>query len=60
MVKGISRNYKQPIAYYFTNKLNKMQLKNMLKCVVKHAQDAGLVIVNTICDQNTVNVAYRV
>ncbi|CAH2086827.1 unnamed protein product [Euphydryas editha] len=56
MVKGVKENYKQPIAYYFTNSLNKIQLKNIIKSIVKHAQEAGLVILNTVCDQSTVNV----
>lgn len=31
MVKGINRSFKQPIAYYFTNSINKLQLKTVFK-----------------------------
>jgi DNA transposase THAP9 len=57
MIKGVKQNFKQPIAYYFTNGLNKYELKHYIKCVIKHAQDAGLIILNTVCDQSAVNVA---
>lgn len=36
MVKGIKANYKQPVAYYFTNSLNKNFLKQVLLDVIKH------------------------
>lgn len=29
----------------------------MIKIVIKHAQDSGLVVINTVCDQSTVNVS---
>lgn len=57
MIKGIQQNFKQPIAYYFTNCLKKTELKKLIKTVIRHAQDAGLIIVDTVCDQSTVNVS---
>lgn len=33
-----------------------MELKKILIEVVKYSQDSGLVILNTVCDQSTVNV----
>lgn len=57
MVKGIKQNFKQPIAYYFTSCLNKFELKKLVKTVIRHAQDSGLIIINTVCDQSTVNVS---
>lgn len=56
MIRGVKKNFKQPIAYYFTSCLNKIDLKNCIKEVVKQVQDTGLIIVATICDQSTVNV----
>lgn len=57
MVKSIKNNYKQPVAYYFTTKLNKMELKTVIKEVIINCQNAGLIIINTVCDQSTVNVS---
>lgn len=56
MVKGIKQNFKQPIAFYYTTGLNKVELKNIIIDVIKHAQRSGLKIINTVCDQCTVNV----
>lgn len=39
MVKGIKQNFKQPIAYYFTNCLNKIELKKLVKTVIRCAHD---------------------
>lgn len=57
MVKGIKANYKQPVAYYFTNSLNKNFLKQVLLDVIKHVQATGLKILATVCDQSIVNVS---
>lgn len=35
MVKGIKKHFKQPVAYYFTNSLNKCELKTIIKDVIK-------------------------
>lgn len=56
MVKGIKQNFKQPIAYYFTAGLKKFELKNLIKTVIKRSFKSGLIIINTLCDQSTVNV----
>ncbi|KAF9823382.1 hypothetical protein SFRURICE_006595 [Spodoptera frugiperda] len=55
MVKGLRKKFKQPIAYYFTNALNKAQLKEILKKVVSYVRSTGLKVVCTVCDQSTVN-----
>uniref|UniRef100_A0A2H1VU46 SFRICE_022106 n=1 Tax=Spodoptera frugiperda TaxID=7108 RepID=A0A2H1VU46_SPOFR len=34
MVKGIRKNFKQPVAYFFTNTLNKTELKNIIKEII--------------------------
>lgn len=56
MVKGIKYNFKQPIAYFFTNNLKKDELEIMIKMVIEHSIKAGLIITNTVCDQSSVNV----
>ncbi|XP_060807395.1 uncharacterized protein LOC106135789 [Amyelois transitella] len=48
---------KQPVAYYFTTKLNKLELKTVIKEVIINCQNAGLIVINTVCDQSTVNVS---
>ncbi|XP_060801325.1 transposable element P transposase isoform X2 [Amyelois transitella] len=57
MIKGIKSNFKQPVAYYFTTKLNKLELKTVIKEVIINCQNAGLIVINTVCDQSTVNVS---
>ncbi|CAH0726212.1 unnamed protein product, partial [Brenthis ino] len=56
MVKGVISNFKQPVAYYFTNSLNKITLKNIIKSVIEHTLETGLIITSTVCDQSPVNV----
>lgn len=56
MVKGIKKHYKQPVAYFFTNALNKIDLKSIIKDVINNIQKTGLIILCTVCDQSTVNV----
>lgn len=56
MVKGIKRSFKQPIAYYFTNSLNKIELKTIIKTVIQQCIKSGLIIVCTVCDQSQTNV----
>ncbi|KAL0818773.1 hypothetical protein ABMA28_008100 [Loxostege sticticalis] len=46
MVKGIKKNYKQPVTNYFTQNLNKIDKKKI----------TGLRVVATVCDQRAVNV----
>lgn len=57
MVKAVKNNYKQPIAYYFTNCLSKIELKTKLKAVIEQCFKCGLIILNTVCDQSAVNVS---
>lgn len=56
MVKGITKNYKQPIAYTFIKgSTNKFQLCAMIKKIVNSIQETGLKVVATICDQGANN-----
>lgn len=57
MIKGLKQNFKQPVAYYFTNGLQKIELKKLIKCVVSELQKSGLIIINSVCDQSSVNVS---
>lgn len=56
MVKGITKNFKQPIAYTFVKgATNKHQLCALIKEVVSSVQNTGLEIIATICDQGATN-----
>lgn len=57
MVKGVKNNEKRPIAYYFANCLNKFELKTKSKLVIEECFKCGLIILNTVCDQSSVNVS---
>ncbi|RVE48289.1 hypothetical protein evm_007040 [Chilo suppressalis] len=56
MIKGVKANYKQPVAYYFTNSINKWILKNLIAEVIKKLQETGLTVLCTVCDQGAANV----
>lgn len=56
MIKGVKANYKQPVAYYFTNSISKIQLKSLIIEVIKKLQTTGLTVLCTVCDQGTANV----
>lgn len=57
MVKGLKAKFKQPVAYYFTNSLNKIELKNIIVEVIKEIQKSGLIVLCTVCDQSAINVS---
>ena len=57
MIKGLKQNFKQPVAYYFTSGLQKIELKSLIKSVVSEVQKSGLIILNTVCDQSPINVS---
>lgn len=57
MIKGVQVNYKQPVAYYFTQKMKSISLKETIKNVIDCVQKTGLVVIATVCDQSTVNVS---
>lgn len=54
MVKGITKNFKQPIAFnqytFVKGATNKHQLCALIKEVVSSVQNTGLEIIATICD----------
>lgn len=56
MIRGLIRNYKQPVAYTFSQASTKgPELAKQLKAVIRVLQDAGLIVVATVCDQGTNN-----
>ncbi|XP_041968614.1 uncharacterized protein LOC121725650 isoform X1 [Aricia agestis] len=57
MIRGLIKNYKQPVAYTFSQSATKgPELAKQLKAVVTELQNAGLIVVATVCDQGTNNV----
>ncbi|CAB3231574.1 unnamed protein product [Arctia plantaginis] len=58
MIRGLLKNYKQPVAYTFSQAATKgPELAKQLKAVVTALQGAGLTVVATVCDQGTNNVS---
>lgn len=57
MVKGVKKNFKQPVAYYFTQRLSTPRLKEILKEVAAEVLATGLKIVATVCDQGSPNTS---
>jgi cobalamin biosynthesis Mg chelatase CobN len=56
MVRGIRKNYKQTVAYYFTRDTVKThQLKQIIVYIIKQLQEVGLNVVATVCDQGSTN-----
>jgi len=56
MVKGITKNFKQPVVYTFVKgATNKYKLCALIKKVVSCIQETGLEIIATVCDQGTSN-----
>lgn len=49
MVRGLIRNYKQPVAYTFSSGATKgPELAKQIKTVVKELQDAGFIVLFVI------------
>ena len=56
MIRGLLHNYKQPIYYTFSKNCTKgSELAKQIKEVIKGVQDAGFIVLATICDQGTNN-----
>lgn len=56
MLRGIFKNWKQPVAYYFVNGAMKaFKMKEIIVDVIRTAKAAGLTVVSTVCDQGTNN-----
>ncbi|CAH0407775.1 unnamed protein product [Chilo suppressalis] len=56
MIRGLIKNYKQPIAYTFCNGATKATvLKDFIKEIISKLQEAGFQVIATVCDQGTNN-----
>ncbi|KAL0881407.1 hypothetical protein ABMA27_001275 [Loxostege sticticalis] len=58
MIRGIQKNYKQPIAYSFCSATTPTtDLVFQIKSIIKKLNSVGLKVVATICDQGSTNVS---
>lgn len=58
MLRGINKNYKQPLAYTFcSGSTPKVELKSQIKTIISAVQSAGFNVIATICDQGASNVS---
>lgn len=58
MVSGLKRQWKQPVAYYFTKgTIKTVHLKLLIKEVISALQETGLHVMATVCDQGATNRA---
>lgn len=58
MLRGVIKNYKQPIAYTFCRGTTpKEELKMLLKNIITELQECGFIVVATVCDQGCTNVS---
>jgi DNA transposase THAP9 len=58
MLRGVIKNYKQPISYTFCcGTTPKVVLKSLLKNIITELQNCGLHVLATVCDQGTTNVS---
>lgn len=58
MLRGIQKNYKQPLAYTFCSATTpKMDLVVQIKYIIAKLNSIGLKVIATICDQGATNVS---
>ena len=58
MIRGLHKNYKQPLAYSFCSKTTpKEELVKKIRETIKKIHWAGFVVVATVCDQGATNVS---
>lgn len=58
MLRGVMKNYKQPIAYSFSKGTTpKIDLKCLIKNIITELQKCGLKVIATVCDQGSTNVS---
>lgn len=56
MIRGLTRNYKQPVSYTFSaGATSGPELAKQIKDVIRELQEAGLIVLATISDQGTNN-----
>ncbi|KAG7298322.1 hypothetical protein JYU34_017922 [Plutella xylostella] len=58
MIRGISKNYKQPICYTFcSGSTKKDDLAVLIKTLIRKLNSVGFNVLATVCDQGTSNVS---
>lgn len=58
MIRGIHKNYKQPIAYSFCAATTpKIDLARQIKGIIRKLNSIGFKVIATVCDQAATNVA---
>ncbi|CAK1602845.1 unnamed protein product [Parnassius mnemosyne] len=58
MIRGIQKNYKQPVAYTFSSgSTSTAELATLIKEVIRKLHGVGLRVLATVCDQGTNNVS---
>ncbi|XP_044757466.1 uncharacterized protein LOC123315702 isoform X2 [Coccinella septempunctata] len=56
MIRGIKKNFKIPVAYYFVkDTVKSTDLKNLIILVIEKLQMVGIKICATVCDQGSTN-----
>lgn len=56
MVRGVKKQFKQPLAFYFSQSMTKYELKSVIKTVIKAVNNTGLHVHQTKPHQSAVNV----
>ena len=58
MIRGVLKNYKQPIAYSFCSKTTpKLDLAKQITEIIRKLHTTGFIVVATVCDQGSTNVS---
>ncbi|KAI5635842.1 transposase protein domain-containing protein [Phthorimaea operculella] len=58
MMRGILKNYKQPVAYSFCSKTTpREELVTQIKMIIKQLHSIGFKVIATVCDQGATNVS---
>ncbi|CAH0731369.1 unnamed protein product, partial [Brenthis ino] len=59
MIRGILRNYKQPVAYTFcAGSTKREELAVLIKIIIKKLHNVGLRVLATVCDQGASNLRH--
>ncbi|XP_074033220.1 transposable element P transposase [Leptinotarsa decemlineata] len=58
MLKGVYKQWKQPVVFTFSNgPIEVLQLKKLIKDIIKECFIIGLNVIATVCDQGTTNAS---
>ncbi|KAI5641152.1 transposase protein domain-containing protein [Phthorimaea operculella] len=60
MMRGILKNYKQPVAYSFCSKTTpREELVTQIKMIIKQLHSIGFKVIATVCDQGATNMGKK-